>query len=539
MKSKTLGLLCLGIFAVALALSLTSAAITFNSVPEISPYENSFDLTITSNQAEDVTINIDPITEDGQTITFNSATASMDGVNSTTINITYSVGSFDFEFGKTYSTTLRVTDSNATEYNSVLKFQTIDFCEECENEGELKLDIEDINVVEGFGEDEDFWYLFDEIEVELNIENEGDWDIENIEIEWALYSTSGKKIMDDTLSDFDLKDGDDETISFSFILDENIDEFEDEDVVLYVKAKGEIDDNDSPYDEEETCDSDSVEVEVVGDDDFVIPYNLKINGIDLGEGFILEESAISCGQEVVINAELWNIGNDDQEDVYVIFYDQELGINEKIEVGDIDAFENEEITFRFTLPEKLEEGWHRIDLRIYDEDNDLFENDEEDESIFTIRFEVAGECYLTLPPSINAELISEAKENSELTIKVYVQNNDEESAIYTLNAAGYAEWASLTEISESSFELGPGLTKEVTFTFQTNKDSFGDRFFNLEVLSEGQILATQPIVISIEEGKAADFKEFFEKNWKLLGIGLLNLILIIAIIIVAVRTYRR
>ena len=432
--------------------------------------------------------------------------------------------------------TITATASDDTSATGIVSAEQ-SFCE-CGNQGDLKLNVEDVKVIEGFGDDDDFWYLFDKIEVELQIDNDGDWDIDNIEIEWALYTTSGKKIMDDTLNDFNLKNGKDETVIFSFVLDENIDEFENEDAVLYIKAKGDIDDNDSPYDGNETCDSESVDVEVRADDDFVILSDVKINGMDLNE-FILDESTISCNQEVIVTADVWNIGSDDQEDVGIVFYDQELGINEKIEIGDIDAFENEEINFKFVLPEKLEEKWHRLDIRIFDDGNDLFENSEDDQSLFTIRFEVAGNCNLNVAPSINAELVSEAKENSELIIKIYVKNNDDESATYTLNAAGYADWASLTTISESTITLNAGEAKEVMFTFETKKDTVGDRFFNLEVLSDGQIVSTQPIVISIEKGKAANFKDFFENNWKLLGIGLLNLILIIAIIIVAVKTYRR
>ena len=39
------------------------------------------------------------------------------------------------------------------------------------DEGNLRVDINDIQVIKGFGDDDDYWYIMDEIEVEFEIEN--------------------------------------------------------------------------------------------------------------------------------------------------------------------------------------------------------------------------------------------------------------------------------------------------------------------------------------------------------------------------------
>lgn len=539
MNNKTFGLISAGILAIFLFASFVSATITFGSIPELSPYENNFTFEISSNENETINISIAPIVQDTQTITFQDSTITVTAGTSTSVPINYVTTGFDFEFGKTYSTTMTAEGNrSAEEAHTTVSFKRIDFCEDCENHGELKIDIEDVTVLDGFGDDDDYWYLMDEIEIELKIENDGEWDIDDIEIEWVIYTTNGQKIMDDTLSDFNLKDGKDETKILTIKLDEDIDEFENEDAVFYVKAKGTIDDNGSPYDGEETCDSDSFEVDVFADDDFVILTDFKINGVKLNN-LILDSPSIYCGQELTITAEVWNIGSDDQEDVTVLIHNVELGINQEVEIGDVDAFEGEDLSITITMPEEIEEKWYFLDFYVYDEDHDIFENSEDDEAEFEVKFKIEGNCQIA-EPLITAELISEAKENSELEIKVTITNMAKKDATFTLNAAGYTEWASLIEISEKEVEIEAGKSKEIIIKFQTTKDSAGERFFNFEVVSEENLVTSQPIAVMIEESKGATgFTDFVKTNWKILGIGLLNLILVIAIIIVAVRAYRK
>jgi len=537
MKQKTIGLLCASILVAVIFLSFGAAAITFTSVPNAGPYETSFDLGISSNVTEDVLIEITTITDNGESVVFASQTMTMTASTSSTATMIYNTNNFNFELGQIYSTTITTTGQTSGDIDTTtLSFEEVTFCEDCENQGNLDLRVEDITVVNGFGDDDDYWYAFDEIEVELEIENSGNWDIDNIEIEWALYTTNGKKIMDDTLNDFNLKDGKDEKIIFTFILDEDIDEFESEDAVLYIKAKGEIDDNDSPFDGNDTCDSDKKEVEVYGDDDFIILENIKINGVGLIDSSF-NEYPLRCGQEVTITAKAWNIGANDQEDVELYLYNQELGFNEKLIVGDIDGYEDQEISFTIILPKEVDEKWYNFQLNVYDEDLDLFENSKDDESTFDVYAKLEGACGYT-EPIIKAELLTEAVENSEMKIKVNIQNIGSKTMDYSLNVARFADWAELVDVSERNFELTAGSSKEITITFNTNKESAGERFFDIELLSDNQLVSKQPVLVSIEEVENK-VKDFITNNWKILVIALVNLILVIAIIIVAVRTYRR
>ena len=537
MNKKSILSSILGLFILGLTISLASATITFSNIPELSPYNNSFTFTMSSTNNETVSLQITDITQDGKTITFEEKIFTIIANTPTTVTMNYNVNDFNFVLGETYSTLLVANGTISPQISTAIQFEEVNYCELIENKGELEVVIGDVTITNGFGDEEDYWYLFDEIEVEVGVDNDGSWDIQNVEIEWALYTTDGTKITDGNEKDFDLDEGDDDTLTFTFTIDEDIEEFENEEAVLYVKATGKIDDSQSQYDGDETCHSDSLQVDVNADDDFVILRNFEMNGNPI-EKTTLETPSLSCNEEITITADLWNIGNNDQEDVTVYIYNKNLGISQDLEVGDIDAFEDDEISYTFSLPENLEDGWYNINLAVYDEDNDVFENSEDDLSEFQIAFKVEGCKETSVTPGITAELISDAKVGRELQIKTVITNPGETMVIYFLNVKGYAGWADSAELSETEITLQPGEFKEVTITFNTNKNSEGEQIFSLEILEDNQVVATQPIGVSIEKTR---FKviDFIKENWKLAGIILLNLILVIAIIIVAVRVYRK
>jgi len=538
------------IFVIAF-LSIASATITFtDSVTEITLDKNDLSktFTLTTNVLVDFSIATASqiiIKDSGDheiTLTFSDNGSTATQVIEYTVNASGDLDLFNFPEIASTNVDFYVENSSENQTKTIsFKFENTDFCEDCDNKGYLDLRIEDINVIEGFGDDDEYWYLFDVIEVELEIENEGNWDVDDIEVEWALYTTDGKKIMDDTLNDFNLKDGKDETKIFTIIFDEDIEDFETEDAVLYIKAKGQIDDSGSLYDGEDTCDSESVEIDVRADEDFVILTDFEINSVKL-EGnsngdYMLEDGSLFCGQEVVLTAEIWNIGDNDQDDVYVDIFNKELDTIERIDVGDIDAFEDEDLSLTFTLSDDLEERWYTIEFRVYDDSDDIYENSEDDLAKFKAIFKVEN-CKNVVAPEISAQLDSEAVEGRDLIIKAIITNPSDKEIVYSLNAAGFSEWADLKSISADTFKLEGGESVEVYLTFDTKKDSAGEKIFTLEVISENELVASQPIGVSIKEG-GTSFTEFVKDNWKLAGIILLNLILVIAIIIVAVRIYRR
>jgi len=412
-----------------------------------------------------------------------------------------------------------------------LTFIKNNFCEYNNEKDDLEVSIEDVSV-EGFG-DEDEWYLKDEIEVEIKVDNKGDWDLDNIEIEWELYS-DGESIDDGKATEIDLKDGDDETIYFTIKLDENIDDFG-SDATLYVRATGEIDSDDENYDEKNTCASDD-KVYDIAKDDFVIVDNIKIDNV---KALRKAYNDLSCDSEYTVSFEAWNIGDSDEDDVYVEVYSKELEIYEKFEMVEIEAFDSSQVfEFDFEVPEDLEDGIYTLEFEVFDEDGDIYENGNDDESRVNIRFENQDSC-LVVEPTITATLDSEAAvEGKEMIVKISVRNDDVQSRMFTINPEGYQEWAKLKEVSTETFELESGMSEEITATFEIKRDMEGEKEFKFNVFSDGKLISTQPMAVTVEAKQG--LSDLFDGiDWKIVGIVFINLALVIAIIIVVRKILKK
>lgn len=393
---------------------------------------------------------------------------------------------------------------------------------------DLSLDVE-LNNQKGFGDD-DAWYPFDEIQADITVENNGDYKISGIVVEWGLYNAETNEwIIDDKESKFSLKDGASKDLSVSFKLDEKLDKLLDGDFKFYVRATGEFDDSDSSNDNQKTCveTSDSVDVTL---EEFVI-----LDNIELGE-------TASCGSELHITANAWNIGEDDLSDVSVLVYNQELGINQNIIIGDIDSLDKEKLDATIKIPENAVEKSYNIQFKVYDEDNDLFQNENDDDALFTIPLAISGSCSTASNSSsravVSATLQSGGKAGKELVIKSTITNTGTKLATYTLNAANYADWANSAELDTNLLNLDAGATKNVLITFDVKKDVSGEKSFDMEVISGNALVLKQPVSVTIEKSGgflAGITGNVLGGNGYLWLIGALNVILVIIIILVALR----
>jgi hypothetical protein len=539
MATKTLKFV-MSIFALFLFASVVSA-LSITSYPTTLPQESgTFTITVNNSEGQTGTVVIEDITQGTDIINFAVAGSNALSTGSdVTYNIDYVISSeFDFELGQEYSTTIKLVGSSTNDTETI-SFEESTFCTGYENEGGLNVEIDDVKVSWGYGDEDDFWFLRDEIEIEVVIENDGNWDVEDVEIEWELYTEDGVLIMDDTEDTFDLDENDDTTITFTFKLDEDIDEFEGNDAILYVRAIGQINDRDSTYDGDDTCAQDNTgRIEVITEDDFVIADEFEINGIEVEDE--LYSDTFFCGAQVTVAGNLWNIGEDDQDDVYLEIYSNALDVYEKFEYDEVQAFDSEGFSYTFTIPEELDEKIYELKFEVYDEDNDLFENSEDDKAIKSLYLTVEGNCKI-VEPVITASLVEEnVVEGKDMTITTSVTNMNDNAAVYTLTAQNFESWAKLNSIKPEVVSLNAGETKEVTFSFTLNDESAGSKDFSINVYSGSEVVATQPVSVNVEEGSAFNVGKVIDRETlQVIGIILLNVLLIIAIIVVARRILRK
>jgi len=406
--------------------------------------------------------------------------------------------------------TITVTSGNISASGEVTYYKP--YLEDVENVDNA-LNAKDFELVldKGFGdEDDNDFYPLDEVSAEFELENKGnkwdaseDVDVEDMEIEACLFDVdAGECIMDEedmelSDNDFDLKDGDDKDITVSFKINPEELTEGNEDFRLFIKLVGDTDSGDDSYDELETGISIHKSL-TINQDEFVIVDNFRT---------IDNKDSYECGSETQLKADIWNIGGKDieKDEVYVGVYNERLGIEEVINLNDLDALESLPLELDLTIPEGLDEGTYNLDFVIYDdedlEDNDIYElnNDDSNLAIYTLPFEIKGNCAMPQAEVSETFLDSGEYAGDVYTIKTKISNTGDELTNYTLTASEYSEWASSIEFSTQTFSLQPGESKDIKLQLQTREDISGNKTFNMEIYSGNELVTKQPVQVPVKE----------------------------------------
>ncbi len=402
------------------------------------------------------------------------------------------------------------------------------------NPGDLRVKIEDVSIT-GFGDNNEI-LPFDKVDVEVSVDNRGSDNVDNIEVEWGLYdSDTGDWVIEvDNEKDFDLKDGDDDTITFSFDLNDNMDidleDLDDSDsYVLYVRATGDVDNDDNDV----TCNSDTEDMQIIIEKDFVVLRDITV------------PETVSCNLDLQVSADVWNIGSRNQDSVTVKIFNKDLGINKLVDVGDIDSFDSQRIEETFKIPSNAKEQSYLLSFEVYDEDEDIYQNDYDDQDARFTKAIKVGACSGSSDDDedvegnilVSAEIQDGGEAGKPLVIKAVITNTGDSSATLLLNAAGYSSWADSVNVVPESITLASGKSASALLTFEVNKDAAGDNMFDLEIVSGNNLVAVQPVSVSIAEAKGGGFS--LGGSWYLWLIVALNVVLVVVIIAVAVKVSKR
>ena len=459
-----------------------------------------------------------------------------------TTSATSTVSSLQLGVGATETITLRIYGFNAATdadtftidnlviSGDVVPTEVIQCITDGDANDQLTVDALDLSVESGYGEDEE-WYILDTVNIESNIEYNGDSDFEmqNIEPKWGLFDRdSGDWIIDDEESDFDLEGGDDLDIAIQLKLDEDADKLATGDVVAYIIATGE----DEEFADVATCEYKEQAVTMKSENSLIL------------DSLTYPTTAVQCTEEVLVTGDIWNIGDEKLQDTYILVNNKDLGlVNLKVEVGDVKDFDGANLDFTFKVPTGIEEKSYNVEFALYDEDDDVFEVND-DESKFIVSLSVAGNCGASSSSAatVSASLASGGQAGSNMVVKATIKNSGTKSANYTLNAAGYSVWASTATIDSPVFTLDAGQSKDVMITLAVKKEVSGEQVFNLEVLSGNELAVTQPVSVLVERAPgllSSITGGAIGSNGTLWVIGFINVILVLAIIMVAVRFMRK
>lgn len=552
MKSKLITSILFASIFLVFSLAAVSANIAITSTaPTLTLTESSLSqsFTLTTNDLANLTV-----TNPSSSV-FSVSPMLNDSTNLTTFTVSTTaialgVHSYTFTINATNST--NSTDFTSQTVNVILQNNSNPFCSGVSNQGRLLIDELELNVLDGFGdEDDDFLYPLDEVEITFNVENDGDFDVKDVEISACvrdLDSTTLKCIFDEedmeiSLDSFDLDSGDDQDIILTLSIDPDKLNAGNTNYAIFVSAKGKVNDRDSSFNRNATCTSDSLtDLEIRTDETFVVINNIATS------------DTVKCGDLVEMSAEIWNIGDEDldKDEVYVLVYNQELGIRQTIALtSDLESMDKQNLEVNFKLPANAVAKTYAIEFSVYDDEdmssNDIYQNSEDDDARYTGLLTV-GNC---APVSVKSAAISAGdfqtlNENvrpllgRDTTFKLPIKNTGNIIANFTVSIIGNDAW-SVATLDPTTFTSGVGETKNINLYLQIKPDvNEGNKTFSVVVKSEGAVLLTQEFSIPVEKGLTMErLLNHIKTNWVIYTIVLVNLILIIAIILVVRSLLRK
>ncbi|MFA6023263.1 MAG: putative S-layer protein [Candidatus Pacearchaeota archaeon] len=532
MKSKILIAVLFALFIVSFVsaenIAVSTTSLTFSG----STTQNTFTVSNT-NQSALLTVSIPAQV----TVTGENGYQAIFNVAGDRTNINYSsprtftltpVSTIDYSnfiLEKSYSTNLNVVSGSETKTVSVIVSQA-SYCS-AGNKGNLRISTEIYN--RGFGEDTT-WYPTDEIAVEVTVENRLSEKINDVVVQWGLYDkTTGEFIIEDNEKSFDITKNDEKTITFNFTLDpEDLTDIDSsDDFILYVKAYSE------DLGEDVQCNYESQGISIAQDDDFVILSDIKI------------ADATQCGNTETVTAKVWNIGDNDESDIQVSVTNLALGLKNKlINVGDLDVYDNDKISFDFEIPKNATETTYTLEFRVLDEDGNVFENDDNDQALFRKTIKVEGNCEavksVNLVATVNsADTITAGK---EFSVKATLKNTGAADTTYAILADGYNSWATIKSIEPSSLTLGSGESNDVVITLIPNKDVKGTNEFAVQAVYNG-LVTEQTLSVDVKPASSFfsgfSFSNMMNENWFIWAVAALNIILVVLIVVIAVRIVKK
>ncbi|MBI2043986.1 putative S-layer protein [Candidatus Pacearchaeota archaeon] len=553
MKTKFFAIFVL---ASILMLGLVAAAITLSpSTLTFDKNDTSKNFTITNSAGSNttnITLTSQTISDaNGKTITigFNVSTPNITAGNTSTVQANVTSQETGFLLGE-HSKTYTITDTNNSNTTASLTLKFINsFCSAGSvNESDLKLKV-DINN-DGQGDDNE-WIPLDTIKIDVELENNGDVDLDNVIFELGMYKKNSNSDVagdmiwiskdDEQFEVGDINEDKKKSHTFEFRVDPA--EVDDSDYNIVVKAypKG---------DQSTTCidhSSDFAESTFGSSTESIAEISV-VKETDISKMVVIDEDVnpitAFCGETVSMTRSVYNVGDEDFRDqIKVTLNNNELGINlEDVILGDFDQGDKAETSFSFVVPQNAVEKQYTLNMdTFYDYDEDDKTYDESSDETFVAYLKVQGNCGAASSGkvAVSPQLQSGGEAGEEMVIKTTIRNTGNQTATYMVNAAGYSTWASSASVNPTTVTVPAGGFTDVLITLDVKDDASGNQTFNIELVSNGALVLTQPVSASIEKGGFSFGKISLEGNWYLWALGALNVILVIIIIIVAIRLMRR
>ena len=538
-----------GLLAMFMFLGVVSAALTVTNPSIILNQGNgSFNIFVKNNgtQTVNASLSLNQISDSYGDITFTPSSNSIQIANGTTGNfsVTYDTSNYNFQLTKEPSTTFNITDGNSTATGKI-NFKD-NYCYSTPNlENGISVSIDNVKTLSGYGSENE-WYVGNNMEIKFDVSNSANYDLRNAKLEWVIYTTSGKRIDHGTSDSFSLNSGDDKTVREDITLDSHTQDLLGSNLIIYAKVSGKAYNSGSnrEYNGNLTCesmkDSNDYSVASYGNNGgMVIPTDLSVNGIPLNNtNAAIYNQNVSCESSVTLSGNLYNIGDSDESNPYLVISSPDLNVSKLITFNTINSLDTSSFTYTFNIPSEMKQKLYQVALKVYDDNNDIYQGIDGNDVAKYVYLNVYGNCVF-YAPTVSANLEGTARAGRDATINFTVTNNQDKQMTYALSLENYNSWATLSSINPSYLVIPAHSTQTAKINLKLNDNSEGQHNFNIITSTGDRKLLTQPVSITVDK-KGFKLSDYLKKNTlELIGFILLDLIILLAIIIVAYRLLRR
>ena len=415
------------------------------------------------------------------------------------VNVLVSAVTGTFNVGDSVTANMNISDSSSSVIVPVLF--TRSFCDAGPKGTSLEITAVDIS---SDGDEDEQWKPLDTVTVDVDFENNGNDDVDDIIVELGLYDSTGKNQVGDL--DFvnsdeeeydygDLKDGDDDTVTFEFQVPADM---ETGNYKLVVKVFGDkLGEDVNCADFSDDLDNDFFhDIDVDSEDDegkFIAFANVEFSPTEA-----------TCGEPVTVSFDAYNIGEDDEDQVKVNVYSDSFDFDlfEEIKQG-LDQGDHQAMAFTFNVPSNMADGLYKVNLNAeYDYRNGLYRQELDDPTSFSYKVFGCGVSGSgnnggsagTGASRITASLDSEARAGQQLVVTSTITNRLTDTASFVVDASGYNSWASLESISDRLVSLDAGESVDVTLTFDVSDTASGEESFTIETTSGNKVDSREVIV---------------------------------------------
>jgi len=319
----------------------------------------------------------------------------------------------------------------------------------------------------------------DEIKVEVDVENDGDEDLD-VAVEAILYNLDEDEEIVTLESDSqEIKDGSDETFEFDLEVPRDFDGDENDRYIVFLKAT-------EDGNEDQNCNFESKNLDFSRDKDDLIVKKAT-----------LSTSIARPGDVVELIVDVENVGDNDQRDAYVRVSNSELGIDLKSNEFDMDKSggSDDSLTRRFSIniPANAAEKDYTLDIAVYDDNDDAYDNGQAFAALT-----VKGEGTTTTTGTGKPASLNVASQTTEIdagkgtaNIHLLFTNNEAKDLTAIVDVKTIGDWAD--PITSQTVSLHPG---------------DNNLYFNLKLkdVEEGTYSAT--VTVRAAAGSAFEAKTF-------------------------------